>query len=141
MPESQDTLKLPEDEIGFSVSTSSGPGGQNVNRVRTRVTLAFNVLASPSLTEEQRARIARRLGSRLDKNGILRVRSQKHRTQGKNRAEALARLMGILNDALEETPERRRTRKPRAAEERRLEEKRRRSQLKKFRTRTESPGD
>lgn len=132
-----DELSIPEDEIAFTVSTSSGPGGQNVNRVKTRVTLSFDVLASPSLTDAQREAIASRLGSRLDSRGRLRVRSQKHRTQHQNRAEALSRLRAILAGAFVEAPERRPTRKPKSADNRRLDEKRRRSRLKEARGRPE----
>jgi ribosome-associated protein len=138
MIEINEELQIPADEIRATVSTSSGPGGQNVNRVRTRVTLGFDVRRSASLSEDQRARILERLGSRIDNRGWLRVRSQSHRTQGRNREEALGRLVALLADALHEEPERRKTRKPRAAEERRLEGKRRRSRVKEARGR---PGD
>jgi len=136
-----DTMRIPPDEITLTVSTSRGPGGQNVNRVRTRVTATFNVVRSPSLTEEERARIIDRLGSRIDGRGNLRVRSQKHRTQLRNREEALTRLGDLVGEALRERPQRRKSRKPKAAEERRLEEKRRRSRLKEARSRTEDSAE
>lgn len=123
-------LWIPRDELVWKMSTSSGPGGQNVNRVRTRVVLSFNVLTSKSLTDEQRSRIVGRLSARIDRNGNLRVRAQKHRTQSRNRAEAIARLVSVLRDALREQPARKPTSLPRAADERRLGEKHRRSELK-----------
>jgi len=128
-----DSLSIPDDEIDVSVSTSSGPGGQNVNRVRTRVGVAFNVKSSGSLTDDERERIFEKLGSRIDSHGNLRVRSQRHRTQHQNREDALGRLAILIADALREIPERKKTRKPKGARERRLETKRRRARIKELR--------
>ena len=141
MIEITEDLSIPDGEVEVTVSTSSGPGGQNVNRVRTRVTLSFNVAGSPSLSEDQRDRIVEKLANRIDRQGNLRVRCQRHRTQAQNRTEAFSRLADLLRNALREAPARKQTRMPRAADERRLEEKRRRSRLKDLRGDGRDPWD
>ncbi len=83
---------IAEDELRFTYSRSSGPGGQNVNRVETRVTLLFDVLGSPSLSEGHKRRIASLLATRINKEGILRVVSQRHRTREANRRAARERF-------------------------------------------------
>jgi len=123
-------ISIPEDELVLRVSRGGGPGGQNVNKVNTRVTLFFDVSNCESLSEEQKRRILNRLRTRADKNGVLRVVSQKHRTQRANREAAVERLQRLLAGALEVAPVRKKTRIPRAVNQRRLEEKRKRSQLK-----------
>lgn len=124
---------IPESELELETSTSSGPGGQNVNRVETRVTLRFDVDASPSLTDEQKARIKEKLASRVTKQGVLRVVAQEHRSQSHNRKLALERFATLLERALEPEAERKSTKVPRSAKRRRLEEKRRRSEIKRLR--------
>ena len=124
---------IAEDELRFTYSRSSGPGGQNVNRVETRVTLLFDVFGSPSLAEGQKRRIASRLATRINKGGILRVVSQRHRTREANRRAAAERFLELLNEALRRQRPRRRTRVPRNARRRRLEGKRRRGELKRLR--------
>jgi ribosome-associated protein len=126
-------LTLPEREISFETSTSSGPGGQNVNKVETRVTLLFDLGASDSLAPEQKERIRERLATRINKAGVLRVVSQKHRSQSANRQVATERFAALLAEALEETPPRKTTRPSRTARRRRLQNKRRRSEIKKLR--------
>jgi ribosome-associated protein len=74
-------LAIPEHELAFSASRSSGPGGQNVNKVSSRVTLTFDVENSPSLSDSQRRRIRSRLQTRINKDGVLRVISQISRSQ------------------------------------------------------------
>ena len=128
-----DQLSLPESELSYRTSRSSGPGGQNVNKVETRVTVLFDVAASPTLSEEQKGRIRERLATRIDKKGVLRVISQKHRTQAANRETARERLATLVADALEQRRPRKRTRKPAAAKRRRLEDKRHRSEVKRLR--------
>lgn len=126
-------ISIPESELSYRTTRSSGPGGQNVNKVETRVTVLFDVGASPCLTEEQAVTIRKRLSTRINKRGVLRVVSQKHRTQGANRETARERLAILLNEALEQERPRKRTRKPAAAKRRRLEDKRRRSKTKRLR--------
>ena len=125
-----ETLEIPEAELRFTTGPSSGPGGQNVNKVESRVTLRFHVDGSPSLNDAQRQRIAERLGSRLSRRGVLRVTSQRHRSQAANRKATVERFAELLADALSEDPERRPTRVPKAARRRRLEAKRQRSRVK-----------
>lgn len=125
---------IPAREVSFTASRSSGPGGQHVNKVETRVVLSFDVAASPSLTPEEKERIRERLGSRLTKAGVLRVVAQRHRSQAANRKLALERLAELLREALAEETPRRPTKVPQAVRRRRLEEKRQRSQLKRLRS-------
>jgi ribosome-associated protein len=127
-----DRLAIPEDELAFTTSRSGGPGGQNVNKLETRVTVRFD-LASPSLDDEQRARLRARLASRISRAGVLQVTSQRHRTQAANREAAMARLVELLREALAAREPRRPTRPGRAARARRLQDKRRRSRRKRDR--------
>ncbi len=126
-------LEIDDAELSYATSRSSGPGGQNVNKVETRVTLLFPVETSPSLSEEQKARLGERLATRISKEGVLRVVSQKHRTQAANREAARERFAELLRDALAPVRRRRRTRVPKAVREKRLESKRRRARLKRER--------
>ncbi len=119
-----------EAELRFQASRSSGPGGQNVNKVATRVTLFFDLGGAAGLSAEHKARIAARLASRLSRDGVLRVVAQRHRSQAANRREALERLLALLRQALEEERQRTPTRPPRAVKEQRLAEKRHRAHLK-----------
>jgi ribosome-associated protein len=116
-------LALPESELSFAASRSSGPGGQNVNKVATRVTLFFDVAGSPSLTPEQKLRIRAALATRMSRNGVLRVVAQQHRTQSANRAAARERFVALLQGVLAEETPRVPTRPSRAARERRRAEK------------------
>ncbi len=134
MVEISPQLEIPDAELELRTSRSSGPGGQNVNKLETRVTVRFDVVGSPSLDDEQRQRIREVLATRITKDGVLQVTSQRHRTQGANRDAAVARLAELVAEALEPERERKATRVPRVARRRRLEAKRRRSRLKKERT-------
>ena len=128
-----DALTIPESELRFTWARSSGPGGQHVNRVETRVTLWFDVAGSPSLSETQRRRIATRLATRINKDGVLRVVSQQYRTRDANRRAAVERFAALLAEALRRRRTRVPTRVPNAAKRRRLEAKRRRGELKRAR--------
>ena len=129
-----DDVAIPDEEVTFATSRSGGPGGQNVNKLETRVTLRFDLAASGSLTEEQKARLLERLSTRITRAGILRVSAQKHRTQGANRDAALERFAELVRDALREETPRKKTRTSRAAKARRVEEKRRHSERKRNRS-------
>ncbi|MFQ6035464.1 MAG: alternative ribosome rescue aminoacyl-tRNA hydrolase ArfB [Sedimentisphaerales bacterium] len=121
---------ISEDEFIFKASRSSGPGGQNVNKVSTRVTLLFDVASCDSFSDVQKQQILKRLATRANKNGVVRVASQKFRTQKANRTAALERLCQLLREALSTRRVREKTKVPKYAQQRRLEEKKRRSLLK-----------
>ena len=129
-----DKLSIPEDELKFAASRSSGPGGQHVNKTSTRVTLSFDVANSPTLTEGQKTFVLSRLATRVSKEGILRVVSQQTRSQAANKELAVERFIELLQQALKEKPLRKRTAISAAAKQRRLDEKRRRSRLKQKRS-------
>lgn len=135
------TLSIPDDELVFTASRSGGPGGQHVNKVSTRITLRFDVLRSPSLTETQRRRILRRLPTRIGRDGVLRVVCGRQRSQAANRREARERFADLIRWAL--LPEKRRvaTRVSERERRRRVEDKRRRGRIKKVRSRPAGDGD
>lgn len=124
---------IDEGRLVFKTSRSGGPGGQNVNKVNTRVTLFFDVAGCDDLSDIQKRRVLARLSTRADKNGIIRVVSQKYRTQKANRRAAVGRLQQLLRGALKTKPVRKKTKVPERARLRRLEEKKRRSMLKRQR--------
>lgn len=126
-------VSIPRSEIRFKFTRSGGHGGQNVNKVETRVELYFDVTASPSLTEEDRETILRRLASRLDKNGVLRITVQESRSQLQNRDRAVARFAELLSHVLRPAKKRLATGVPRASKEHRIEEKKRRGAAKRSR--------
>jgi ribosome-associated protein len=128
-----DEVAIDEDELQFDFARSSGPGGQNVNKVETKVRLNFDVRSSRSLTKDQCARIEDRLANRITKNGLLHVSSQRHRSREANRQAAVERFVELLADALAEEEARVSTKVPKSQRKRRLESKRRRSQKKAMR--------
>ena len=127
------SLTIPADELQLSFTTSGGPGGQHANRSSTRVVVAWNVATSQALGPRQRARIRQRLKNRIDSAGTLRVASDAHRSQLRNREEARERLAALVAEALRPERKRIRTEPTLAARERRLREKRRRSETKRLR--------
>ncbi len=130
-----DTISVDEGEISYDFLQASGPGGQNVNKVATAVQLRFDVRGSPSLPADVKRRLERLAGSRLTQEGELVLRAQQHRTQERNRREALQRLVDLLQQAAR-PPKRRRPTKPTAASRRRrLESKRHRAEIKHLRRR------
>lgn len=124
---------IAEDELVFKFSRGGGPGGQNVNKVNTRVTVLFDAANSRSFSDVQKERILKVLATRADKGGVIRVISQRHRTQKANRRAAVERLEELLREALKKKAVRKKTKVPEAVKRRRLEEKRRQSLLKKQR--------
>jgi ribosome-associated protein len=135
MMEVNESLQIPDSELQFSASRSGGPGGQNVNKVNSKVTIEFDVAKSPSLTDEQRARILEKLRTRINSDGVLQVTSQVYRTQSANRDAAVARMTELLRGAFIEKKKRKPTRVSRKAKEKRLEQKKERSELKRHRSR------
>ncbi|MBI1807210.1 MAG: aminoacyl-tRNA hydrolase [Ignavibacteria bacterium] len=128
-----ESLAIPRSELTFKFARSGGPGGQNVNKVETRVELLFDVQNSPSLNDEQRENIKGHLKSRIDTEGMLHVVAQTSRSQWKNREEAVERLTDLLRRALKPRKKRIKTKTTRAAKENRLEGKKHRSQIKQMR--------
>jgi ribosome-associated protein len=127
-------LEIADGELAFTTSRSSGPGGQNVNKVSTRVTLLFDLEGSTSLSDQQRELLRSRLPGRISKDGVLRVVSQRHRTQLANRDAAVERFVELVRTALTEERERVPVTPSGRAREKRLEAKRLRSRLKRERS-------
>ena len=123
---------VPAELLRASASRSGGPGGQNVNKVETKVTIEVEVDALP-LPDDRKARVRERLATRINRDGVLHVSSQKARSQLANRDHALDRLEELLRDALAEEKPRKKTRVPKAAKRKRVEDKKRRSETKRLR--------
>ncbi|MGA3307641.1 MAG: alternative ribosome rescue aminoacyl-tRNA hydrolase ArfB [Xanthobacteraceae bacterium] len=126
-------ISIDEREIEESFVRASGPGGQNVNKLATAVQLRFDVRGSPSLPAEVRARLERLAGARLTGEGVLVIIAQRHRTQARNREDALDRLIELIRRAAIAPRPRRPTRPTKASRERRIEGKKRRSGIKRLR--------
>jgi len=128
-----DLLSIDESELDYEFARSSGPGGQNVNKVETKVTLKFVIEDSAALSDEEKDRISDALANRITKDGVLRVTSQRHRTREANRHAAIGRFIELLDDAMVVRAPRKKTRVSRAAKRRRIEGKKRRGQVKRMR--------
>lgn len=113
-------LAIDADELEFSYVRSSGPGGQNVNKVSTAARLRFNALASRSLSDAVKSRLACLAGGRIDADGVLTIFSQVYRSQARNRQDAIDRLVGLLRAAATPPKKRRKTRPTPASRQRRL---------------------
>lgn len=126
-------ITIPESELSWRFSRSSGPGGQGVNTADSRVELMWDAAASPVLSPLQRERLLERLSGRLV-DGVLTITASEHREQLRNREAARARLAAVVAEALRPpSPPRRPTKPSRGAKERRLEEKKRRTDVKRLR--------
>jgi len=134
-----DSIAIDEREIEETFVRASGPGGQNVNKVSTAVRLRFDVRHSPSLPHAVRQRLERLAGNRLTREGVLVINAQRHRTQERNRAEALERLVDLVREATVAPIPRRATKPTLGSRHRRIEGKKRRANVK--RLRGTAPGD
>jgi ribosome-associated protein len=131
-----DAISIDEDELSFRFITGAGPGGQNVNKVATAVQLRFDARHSPSLPPPVSHRLQRLAGARLTSSGTIVIQANRFRTQERNRADAVERLLALIRAATEVPKPRRPTKPTRASKERRLESKSRRSALKAGRSRS-----
>lgn len=130
-------ITIPECEVRFEYVRSSGPGGQNVNKVATAVQLRFDVARSSTLPGDVRQRLLRLAGKRVTADGILVIDARRYRTQERNRQDATDRLVGLIRKAAPPPVLRKKTRASHASRERRLTEKQRRGAVKRLR---KSPG-
>jgi ribosome-associated protein len=130
-----DGIALNDNELQFDFVRSSGPGGQNVNKVATAVQLRFDVRNSPSLSAEVKERLGKLAGSRMSIEGILVIEAKRHRTQEGNREDAIGRLSVLIERACQPPKPRRKTRPSTASRMERLDGKKRRSQVKQSRGR------
>jgi len=123
-------IVIPDEELAFSFARSSGPGGQNVNKVNSKATLRWNATASAALPDDVRSRFLKLYASRLTNDGEILITSQESRDQPKNIAICLEKLRGMIQQVLTPPKKRRPTKPTKGSKQRRLNEKKQRSELK-----------
>ena len=128
-------ITIPDEELVEEFFLSSGPGGQNVNKVSTAVRLRFNARGTESLPPDVKARLLAKVGSRLTNNGELIIEAQQYRTQTKNRLDACERLTELIRSVLSAPKKRRPTKPTKGSVKRRIDKKKQRGQTKKMRGR------
>jgi len=128
-----DTISIDDSELEESFVRSSGPGGQNVNKVSSAVQLRFDARRSPSLPNDVAVRLMKLAGSRLTKDGVIVILAQQHRDQTRNRADARERLFDLIRQAAVKPTVRRETKVPKAQKKKRVEGKKHRGQIKAMR--------
>jgi len=134
-------ISIDESEIQEEFIRSSGPGGQNVNKVATAVQLRFDVASSPSLPDDVRQRLMALAHSRITEEGVLIINAQRFRTQRRNRQDAMERLLELVREATREPKKRRKTRPSLASKMQRLETKQHRSATKRLRQPVQPPDE
>jgi ribosome-associated protein len=135
MIEISSAVSINEDEIQIDFVRASGPGGQNVNKVSTAAQLRFDIRSTASLVPDVKERLMRMAGSRVTEDGILIIEAKRYRTQEQNRADAIQRLVTLVQKALEKPKTRHKTRPTLASRQKRLQAKRQHSQKKHLRSR------
>ena len=128
-----DTLSIPLQEISISAIRSRGAGGQNVNKVSTAIHIRFDVRASTAISDEDRERLLKIKDRRLSKDDVIVIKSQRYRSQDKNRSDALERLAEMIRTALVVEKPRKATKPSKKSRRKRLDEKTRRGRLKESR--------
>jgi len=131
--EVNDSVRVPRAELTYRATRSGGPGGQHVNTSSTRVELAWDVDASPSVSDEERARIREKLSNRISGEGVLLLAASEHRSQNRNKEAVTERFVELVRQALVVQPKRKKTRPSKAAREARLHAKKHRSEVKRSR--------
>lgn len=129
-----DAIKIDESEIQLDYVRSSGPGGQNVNKVASAAQLRFNVDTSPNLPDEVKQRLRVIAKNRITEEGVLVIEAKRRRTQEQNREDAIARLVALIFQATEKPKPRKKTRPSAASQAERIEEKKRRGAIKRARS-------
>ncbi len=135
MQRNRTTIEIPESEFTLTFTRSSGPGGQNVNKVNSKAVLVWDVTHSPSIPEDVRERFLARYGRRIAKDGTLQVTSQRYRDQGRNAEDCRLKLSELVESVRLPPVQRKETKPSRGAHQRRLVEKRVRSGRKQNRRR------
>ena len=131
-------IEIPEEHIRMDYVHASGPGGQNVNKLATAAQLRFDVAGCPTLSQDVKERLISLAGRRVSRSGVLLINARRHRSQEKNRKDALRRLTEMIQLAARPPKTRRKTKPTAASRRRRLDAKRRRSQTKQLRRRVDT---